>query len=280
MTGRDTPGPAPSPGSAPGPLQRSLGILRMEVDGRPPTADDLLWRAVVNDGHFTAMQIRGGRVRGLRAHLDRLAEGSRELWGLEPDGDLVRARVRHALGGDLLDAAVRIYVHRPLEALSLFVTVREPVEAGRSAKRLRSVAYVRPLAHVKHLGGFGQIHAGRVAAGEGFDEALLTGPEGLVSEGAVTNVLFHDGERFVAPDGPSLEGTTLRLLAAGLAAAGSPVAREPVRLAELGRFRAAFVCNSQGVAPVQAVDEREFAVDDRLYGRLEEVYGAVPWDVV
>lgn len=262
----------------PGPLQRALGIQHIEVDGRPPSADDLLWRATVNDGHFTAMQVRGGRVRGLQVHLERLREGSRELWEADLDPALVRERVRHALGTRYVDASVRVYVHCPEGVLSVMVTVRPPQRMDRSAKRVLPVPYLRPFPEVKHLGGFGQVQHARLAAREGFGEALLTGPDGTVSEGATTNVLFHDGARIVLPSAPALAGTTLRLLEAGLPAAGSDVVREPVRLAELGRFRAVFLANSQGIAPVRTVGEREFAVDEELLALLEGVYEATPWD--
>ncbi|WP_207939157.1 hypothetical protein [Actinomadura darangshiensis] len=48
--------------------------MLIEVDGRPATAEALAHPAIVNYGHFTAMQVRSGRVRGLAAHLRRLDE--------------------------------------------------------------------------------------------------------------------------------------------------------------------------------------------------------------
>ncbi|NED91885.1 aminopeptidase, partial [Streptomyces sp. SID11233] len=85
----------------------------------------------------------------------------------------------------------------------------------------------------KHLGGFAQTQHGRLAARDGYDEILLTGPDGEVAEGGVTNVLFWDGERLVLPTAPALAGTTLTLLEQGLPGAGLAPARRPVRLADL-----------------------------------------------
>lgn len=55
--------------------------MRIEVNGRPATAEALAHPALVNYGHFTAMRVRGGRVRGLDAHLRRLDAATRELFG-------------------------------------------------------------------------------------------------------------------------------------------------------------------------------------------------------
>ncbi len=59
-------------------------------------------------GHFTAMQVRGGRARGLDLHLSRLEAAHQEVYGRALDGQEVCARIRHALGGRL-DASVRVY---------------------------------------------------------------------------------------------------------------------------------------------------------------------------
>ncbi len=59
--------------------------------------------------------------------------------------------------------------------------------------------------------------------------------------------------------------------------------RRPVTLEGpdgVGRFRAAFVCNSQGIAPVQRIDATPFPVDEELMRELRAVYGAAPADAV
>ncbi|MFE3829023.1 hypothetical protein [Streptomyces sp. NPDC059092] len=56
-------------------------LLVTEVDGRPATADDLRLRALDSYGHFTALQVRNGRTRGLAQQLARLDSATRELFG-------------------------------------------------------------------------------------------------------------------------------------------------------------------------------------------------------
>jgi hypothetical protein len=78
---------------------------RVEVDGRPPTAEQLQHRALVNYGHFTAMQVRDRKVRGLHLHLHRLEAATEEVFGANLDASRIREHIRHALGEDLPDAS-------------------------------------------------------------------------------------------------------------------------------------------------------------------------------
>jgi hypothetical protein len=69
------------------------------------------------------MQVREGRARGLSLHLARLDAAHRDIYGKPLDGDLVRARIRHALDGRP-GASVRVYGYWA----GLIVTVRGPQE--------------------------------------------------------------------------------------------------------------------------------------------------------
>ncbi|MBC9716135.1 aminotransferase class IV [Streptomyces sp. TRM66268-LWL] len=257
-----------------------LPLLRVEIDGRPADAESLLHPATTAYGHFTAMQVRGGATRGLALHLERLRKATDELWGQELNGERVRGLIRHALGDTYPDASVRVYVHCPEITPTVMVTVRGPQRMSGAEQALQSVAYRRPAAHIKHLGGFGQGYYGQRARAAGFDDALLVEDDGTVLEGAVTNIGFLDDTGVVWPAGPSLDGITLQLLEPRLAGAGLPSRRARITLDGLGAFRAAFVTNSQGVAPVGRIDDTVFPVDEKLMERLHEIDAAVPWDTV
>ncbi|MER5882363.1 aminotransferase class IV [Streptomyces sp. NPDC001941] len=261
-----------------------MTLPHMEIDGEHATADLLAARLLDNYGHFTAMQVRDGRVRGLAHHLRRLDEATRELFGAELDGTRVREHVRHALAtADLRDASVRVHVHWPqgYGQASLMVIVRPPQTMDPAPKRLVAVEHAREVAHIKHLGGFGQAHHWRAALREGYDEALLTLPDGTVTEGAITNVAFWDGTCLVWPQAPSLLGMTMAVLAPRL-----PSARRRVTVDDLGAYRSAFVTNSQGLAPVRSVEvpwrslSYAFEVDEELVARVRAEYEAVEWDVI
>ena len=162
--------------------------------------------------------------------------------------------------------------------VTLMVTVRPPTTPGGRAQSLMSVPYQRPVPHIKHLGGFAQIHYGLLAERAGFDSALLTGRGGVVSEGAIANIAFWDGRSVVWPDAPVLTGITMALVQARLPSAGLPSVHREVTLADLGRYRAAFVTNSTGIAPVSRIDETVFPGDATLLKTVTELYGDVEWD--
>lgn len=257
-----------------------MGIPRIEVNGGPATADQLAYPAIVNYGHFTAMQVRDGAARGLGLHLSRLDSATRELFETSLDGDLVRAHIRHALGADMPDASVRVSVFQPQdgECPSVMVVVRPPAEPPTAPQRLTAVPYERPAAHLKHAGTFGQIWHGRAAERAGFDDALLTGPGGVIAEGAITNIGFFDGAAVIWPDSPALAGITMQLAASALAGRGTPSRRGTVRIADLSSFRAVFVTNSLGLASVGQVDDQVLTADPGFIRDLTEAYDSVPWD--
>ncbi len=174
--------------------------LTLEINGRAATAGELRALALGGYGHFTAMQLRGGRTRGLQLHLDRLDAANREMFGAALAGGQVRDLIRHALGARVRDASVRVIVQQPVEQEPpwVMVTIRPPADPLPDSS-LQQVAYQRSLAHLKHTGDFGQSYYGRLAERNGFGEALLTGPDGLISEGSVTNIGFFDGTAVVSP---------------------------------------------------------------------------------
>ncbi|MFI8964897.1 aminotransferase class IV [Streptomyces sp. NPDC053493] len=248
--------------------------LHIEVDGVPAGDPELLATLMSGYGHFTAMQVRDGRVQGLGLHLERLDRSTRELFGRGLDGGRVRSLLTGALAAaGRRDASARVYVY---EGGCPVVTVRAPFPEDRAPRALKSVAYWRPAAHLKHLGGFGQAFHGEAARRAGFDEALLTGgPDAEIAEGAVTNIAFWDGTSVIWPAAPHLVGVTMSLLAPRL-----PSVTRRVTLADVPGFRAAFVTSARGIAPVSRIDDTLLTVDEDLMGRVYAAYEAAPWDAL
>ncbi|GAA3921843.1 aminotransferase class IV family protein [Streptomyces gulbargensis] len=265
-----------SPAAPPSPLASA----HVEADGVPVAEPELAAALMSGYGHFTAMQVRGGRVKGLGLHLDRLDGATRELFGHPLPGERVRTLLAGALArAGRTDASARVYAYPgggPGGGARILVTVAAPAPDGPGApQRLRSVDYLRPAPHLKHLGAFGQSYHGEAARRAGFDEALLTSPAGEVAEGAVTNVAFWEGTRLVWPSAPCLVGITMALLLTRL-----PSVRRPVTLDGLSGFRAALVTNSRTIAPVAAVDQVRFPVDEELMERVHAAYRAVEGEPV
>ena len=226
-------------------------------------------------GHFTAMQVRGGRTRGLGFHLSRLAAAHHDVYGRALSEQQVRARIRHALGGRL-DASVRVYGFWA----GLIVTIREPQDMPRRPHSMTAVHFQRPLAWLKHVGSWGQGRFREAALAAGFDEGLLADETGRISEGTITNVGFWRDGTVIWPDAPKLDGITMLVLRRELTAAGIGQADEPVRVQDLASYGGMILCNSQGWAPVGRVDDLTIPQDEAFTGVIAAVIDGCPWDEI
>jgi branched-subunit amino acid aminotransferase/4-amino-4-deoxychorismate lyase len=249
-------------------------VTRIEIDGAPPSPERL-WATVSGYGHFTAMQVRDGRVRGLALHLRRLEAANREAFGVGLDGERVRALVRHALGATG-DASVRVYAFEAPGEPATMVTVKPPAEMA-TPQRLQPASYLRPDPHIKHV-ATDQGHYRRRAQRDGFDDAVLVGPDGAVSETTLANIGFFDGTVVLWPHAPMLHGITMQLLERELAARGVPSRRAPVRVQDVASLGGAFLCSARGIAAVTAVGRTSFPAEAEGVSALTETYAAVAWD--
>ncbi len=255
---------------------------RIEIDGHAATIRSLWSTEERGYGHFTAMQVRDRKVRGWDLHLARLKEGSEALFGADLDGGHVRELIQHALRDDVRDASVRVYVFASDAdaAPTVMVTVREPASMPSTPQSLQSVPYQRSLAHIKHIGDFGQAYFGRLATKNGFDGALLVGPDGVVAEGSITNIGFAERDKIVWPDAPALHGISMQVLKRELTKASIPWGHRSVNLADLGAFDGAFVTNSRGIAPVGRVDEIILSANAELVSTIVRLFDAAAWDPI
>jgi branched-subunit amino acid aminotransferase/4-amino-4-deoxychorismate lyase len=223
------------------------------------------------------MQVRARRTRGLVLHLARLEAANRELFEAELDGKRVRELIRHALR-DVEDASVRVYAFESGDEPTIMVTVKQPGDVS-TPQRLQSVRYQRPEAHLKHL-ATGQGFYSRLARRNGFDDALLTTSDGVISETSIANIGFFDGSGVVWPAAPLLHGITMQLLERKLVELGVPTRRAPVRLHDIASFDGAFLSNARGVAAVSEVDGRSLRMQARRMETIADAYASVPWDII
>ena len=249
--------------------------VRIEVNGHG--ADEAAVSLLAHEGwgHFTAMQVRGGRARGLGLHVARLEAAHREIYRRALDGEEVHGRIRHALGGQP-DASVRVYGYWA----GLIVTVRGPQDMPRRPHTMRSLHFQRPLARLKHVGSWGQGRFREAALAAGFDEGLLVDEEGRISEGTITNVGFWRGGTVMWPDAPKLPGITMLLLRRQLTAVGIPQAEAPVRLQDLASYQGMILCNSHGWAPVNRVDELMIPQDEAFTDIIAAAIDRCRWDEI
>lgn len=253
---------------------------KLEVDGHEPSASELRDAVMVTFGHFTALQVRNGRTRGLSLHLDRLDAANRELFGETLDSERVRALIRHALVGGSGDASVRVIVRGAGPGVRVFVSVAPPFELPDRPQRLKSAPYQRPIAHIKRPGDFAQGYFIDRAKDAGYDDALLVAADGTISESGIANIAFFDGDSVIWPDGPQLAGITMQLVAPRLAEHGLPSRTARVTLADVSGFAGACVTNSRGIAPVEQIDDVRLPVASALVKALKAAYESVLWDAV
>ncbi|UQY88804.1 aminotransferase class IV family protein [Stenotrophomonas rhizophila] len=260
--------------------------MSVYCNGHRASADDLAG-ALVNYGHFTSLQVRGGAVQGLDLHLRRLRQGTEELFGSTLDVTRVQAWMQAALQAeDVVDASLRVTVfsrafdfRKPLQVVpvDVLVAVSAPVTLPATARRVRSVVYQRELPHLKHVGTFPLFEHRRQALQAGYDDAVFVDTQGAISEGTTWNIAFGRGGDLVWPQAPALRGTQERLLQAGW---GGEPQLAPVRLDDLAGFDAAIACNAAGVWPIGSIDGVAFPGSEAVCGKAKAVLLQAPWDSV
>jgi branched-subunit amino acid aminotransferase/4-amino-4-deoxychorismate lyase len=251
-------------------------VERVEIEGREPTPEQLL--AVTSAyGHFTAMQVRDGKTRGLALHLERLASSNHDVYGAGFDPERTRSLIRHILE-ETRDASVRVYIHRGDDRPITVVTARPPAEMT-GPLRLRSVAYLRPDPHIKHV-HTDQGHYREVAQRAGFDDAVLTAPDGRLSETTMANIGFFDDAGVIWPHAPMLEGITKQLLERHGPQHGIAMRSRPVHVRELDGLTGAFVSSARGIGRVSSIDAVQLDTPEDRIDALRQVYAAVPWDLI
>jgi branched-subunit amino acid aminotransferase/4-amino-4-deoxychorismate lyase len=251
------------------------GALRVEVNGRRATPDEMALLDHEGWGHFTAMQVRGGQTRGLALHLARLDSAHREIYGEPLDPDLVTARIRRALG-DELNASVRVYGYWA----GVIVTVRGPKDMPGRPHSMTAQHFQRPLARLKHVGSWAQGRFHELAVAAGFDDALLVDETGRISEGAMTNVLFWRDDAVIWPAAPKLDGITMLIIQRELAAGGIPQADAIVRVGDLEAYDGMILCNARGWAPVGKVDGAPIRLNDAFTDAISAAFDGCPRDQI
>jgi branched-subunit amino acid aminotransferase/4-amino-4-deoxychorismate lyase len=250
-------------------------VRHVEVNGQEADHEALAVLDHEGWGHFTAMQVRDGRTRGLGFHLARLAAAQDEIYGKQLDADVVRARIRHALGGRP-DASVRVYGYWA----GLIVTVRRPQEMLGRPYSMTVQHFQRPLARLKHVGSWGQGRFHELAMDAGFDDGLLVDETGRISEGNISNVGFWRDGTVIWPEAPKLDGIMMLVLQRELKAIGVPQAEATVRVQDLASYHGMILCNSHGWALVGRVDDLQIRSDDEFEDAISAAYDRCPLEEI
>ncbi|WP_175845305.1 aminotransferase class IV family protein [Burkholderia arboris] len=224
-----------------------------QINGVAATHEALAALAFAGHAHFTAMQIRDGRVRGLDLHLARLRDASHALFGHALPDERVLAFLRAALDRAPPALSLTATIHattgefvapRDDEALDVLVRTAAPSSGPAGPLDLALFEHERVLPDIKHVGEVAKTHFLRRAVAQGFDDAAFIDRHGRISEGSIWNVAFWTGDAVVWPVAGMLGGVTMGILRRQLARLGITQHDREVAPADLPSMAGAIVMNS------------------------------------
>ncbi|RKT55289.1 aminotransferase class IV family protein [Saccharothrix australiensis] len=253
-------------------------------NGAPATAEELSPLAFAGYAHFTAMQVRDGRVRGLDLHLERLAVASVELFGRALPDDRVRSLLRAAWQDGPADVSLTATVHSAAGEftaadgeLDVLVRTGPPASAPAGPLALATVEHERVLPAVKHVGEVAKTYFLRRAIAQGFDDAAFVDRRGRLSEATIWNLVFWDGAAVVWPVAEVLAGTAMGVVRRQLDRLGVPQVERAVTPDDVPALAGAAVMNSwsPGV-PVSRIGSAPLPGAPSFLDLLHRAYQAEP----
>lgn len=256
------------------------------LNGQPATAGQLAPLSFAGFAHFTAMQIREGRVRGLDLHLQRLRTASMELFGHAMPDDRVREYLSAALDGGPRDVSLVATMYSRTGEFTSRSSATEPAVLIRTGPpssgpagplALSIVEYERVLPSIKHVGEVAKTYYMRKAVEQGFDDAAFVDRHGSFSEASIWNLAFWDGECVVWPNAAMLTGITMSIIRRQLQRLGVPQRAQQIKLENLPELSTAVVMNSwtPGV-PVSRMGVVNLSEAPTFLGILQQAYDAEP----
>jgi branched-chain amino acid aminotransferase len=216
------------------------------------------------DSLFETLKARGGRIRFLDEHLDRLQLSARLLhFPLDPDG-IRQALQETATRFAAPVARLRLTISRgsfaglgfpPPEQSHFFITAL-PYREPESAEREQGVACVfapnqrvNPLSHLPQMkrGNYADcLYAANFARSRGAREALFRTVDNQVLEGATSNLfILQEGMLLTPPAGELvLAGVMRRQVLQAAGRLGLPAEERPVTVDELFAADEVFLTNA------------------------------------
>jgi branched-subunit amino acid aminotransferase/4-amino-4-deoxychorismate lyase len=218
-------------------------------------------------GLFETMRAYHGKIFLLERHLERLLSAS-EILGLGSRlnaAELGKACMDTLAANGLESARLRLTVSRgevnsfpgpgPGDNPTVLVTASDysppPPESYDRGFRVGVASFPRcsqsPLLRLKSTSYLLNIRAKLEAEAAGLDESLLLNELGLITEGSISNIFFVTStSSLVTPPVASglLPGITRQVIMELAGSSGIEAAESKVKLADLRRFKEAFLTNS------------------------------------
>lgn len=255
------------------------------IDGASATIADLVPLTFAGFAHFTAMQVRNGKVRGLNLHLKRLRESSLELFGCAAPHEQIVAEIASVVAQAANTSLTITMFLRSGEFAraedrppAMLIRTMPATDGPVGPLRLDMVHHERWRPHIKHVGEGAKTYFLHRAIERGFDDAAFVDSQGRLAEATIWNLAFWDGASVVWPKAVILRGVTMAILQRQLAAAGVPQREASVGLDAVAGLEGAVVMNSwtPGVA-VSSIGDHHFDRSNALAEILHDAYGREPW---
>lgn len=255
--------------------------MRALVNGREGEHVDPMDRGLhYGDGLFETMAVRGGRVRFLDWHLERLADGAARLAIPLPDPGTLRAEIAAVSAADrgvvklILTRGAGERGYRPPphpEPTRLVFGLPWPALAPAAWTEGVRVGWCRlrlgrnpRLAGIKHLNRLEQVLARAEWDDAAMAEALMMDDHGHAICGTQTNLFARIAGRWTTPvlDQCGVAGVMRRAFITWAAARGEPVIERELPAAELAGATALLLTNAViGAWPVRELAGRALSID-------------------
>lgn len=261
-----------------------MSSFLVQRDGQDAGAAELAPLAFAGYAHFTAMQVRDGRIRGLDLHLDRLRAASVTMFGRAVADERVLGLIRQAVQAGPADLSLTATIYSGAGEFTAadgepHVLVRTgPASSGpQGPLALSVVEHERTLPTVKHVGEVAKTYYLRQAVADGFDDAAFLDRRDRFGEASIWNLAFWDGAAVVWPAAAMLTGTTMGIVRRQLDRLGVPQRVEPIRPADLPGLAGAVVMNSWTPAvPVNRIGTVPVPEAPEFYAALRGAFEAEP----
>lgn len=256
------------------------------INARAPGAAELAPLAFSGFAHFTAMQVRDRKVKGIDLHLKRLREASVQLFGTALSDQQVLHDLRQAIAAGPPDMSLTAtaysrdgeFTARTADAApGLLIRTGAPSDGPTGPVRLAVVGHERHQPAIKHVGEGAKTYYLHRAMEQGCDDAAFIDRHGRLGEATIWNLVFWDGHAVVWPRADILAGTTMGIVQRQLQRLDVPQIHREIAPGDLARYSGAAIMNSwtPGVA-VSAIGQHAFQDAPAFMELLRKAYGAEP----
>jgi branched-subunit amino acid aminotransferase/4-amino-4-deoxychorismate lyase len=267
-------------------MSSNANLYQTLINGQTATASELNPLAFAGFAHFTAIQVRNRKIKGLDLHLERLHKASIEFFGNSPSNEHIQSYIKTVVDKGPEDQSVTVTVFSPKGEFTsssmhvkpaVLVRTGIPSDGPKGPLRLSVVNYERPLASFKHVGEVGKTYYLHQAIKQGFDDAAFVDKNGRLSEASIWNLVFWDDGTVVWPKAVMLKGTMMSIIQRQLEQMGIQQRCEVITLENLSEFSGAAVMNSwtPGI-PVTALSSKVIVEAKEFMSLLHEAYKAEP----